>query len=244
MTCSVDRRDFLKTCSVMAVAITSGTIFVNDVNAGELTYKPYKKTLLVDESGKPLSLEVLASDTPYIFFYPFTAIPVFLVKVDLPVKEQQLKLGNGQSYTSPSGVGQAKNVVAYCAICVHQLMYPTKDYSVINYYGKDDAKCTNGVQLIKCCAHMSVYDPKSGGRRIDGPAEENLLAVVLEYDEVKKELYAVGMAGRSEGLLNEFFDLYKKELREEYGSTKNAKADNETAIVKRFDKFTASMIKC
>lgn len=244
MTCSANRRDFLKTCSAMAVSMAGGSIFINDLFAGDLVFKPYARTLLTDEAGKPLSLEAIQGDKPYIFFYPFTAIPAYLVKVDLPVKEQNLKFNTGESYTSPKGAGKDLRVVAYCAICPHQLMYPTKDYSVINYYGKEDTKCTNGVQLIKCCAHMSVYDPKSGGRKIDGPAENNLVAVVLEYDEKKKELYAVGMAGRSEGLITEFFDLYKKELRAEYGSSAAAKAENATAKVMLLEKYTGNMIKC
>ena len=66
--------------------------------------------------------------------------------------------------------------------------------------------------------------------------------VVLEADEAKKHIYAVGIAGRNQ--FTEFFDLNKQELRKEYGSSANAKAEVEKATVLRIEKYSANIIKC
>jgi len=66
--------------------------------------------------------------------------------------------------------------------------------------------------------------------------------VVLEADEKKKEIYAVGIAGKNQ--FTEFFDLNKQELRKEYGSTANAKAEVEKAVITRLDKYSKDIIKC
>lgn len=65
-----------------------------------------------------------------------------------------------------------------------------------------------GVQLIKCCAHLSVFDAKICGKKVDGPAENHMAMVVLEADEAKKEIYAVGIAGRNQ--FTEFLTLTNK----------------------------------
>lgn len=236
------RREFLKTCAIAAVTVAGSRFVINDANAAELKYAPYKRALLTKADGTPLKLTDIENDVPYIFHYPFASTPVFLLNLDLPVKSREMKTAAGETYTAPAGIGAGRNIVAYCAICQHQLMYPTKDYTVINYYGKNAEKCKLGVQLIKCCAHNSVYDPKANGQKIDGPAENNLVQIVLEYDEAKGELYAVGIAGKD--VFAEFFDLYKKELRTEYGSTADARAEVTGAKTVKLSDYTASLIQC
>lgn len=238
----MERRDFLKTCAVSATLAAGGIIFLNDARAANLPVTRFKQVLLTDTTGKPIWFDTLTNDTPYIFHYPFASTPNFLLLLDLPVKSMEYSTNEGDKYQTPGGIGIGKNLVAYSAICPHQWSYPTKDFTVINYYNKKDPGCLQGVQLIKCCAHLSVFDPKICGKKVDGPAENNMAMIVLEADEAKKEIYAVGVAGRTQ--YNEFFDLYKQELRKEYGSSAKAKEEVDKATVMRLEKFAANMIKC
>jgi Rieske Fe-S protein len=236
----MQRRDFLKTGCVLAIATNVGLL--NNLFAGEVNITKFNRTLLTTDGMTPLRLKDIQNDVPYIFFYPYRATPVYLLKLDLPVKEQKLSTSTGDSYKSPSGVSKTLNLVAYTAICPHQLMYPTKDYTVVNFYGKNDDKCVSGVQLIKCCAHMSIYDPKNGGKKVDGPTENHLTAIVLEYDEAKDEIYAVGAVGRF--VFDDFFDAFKKELKDEYGSTKKARELVSTAPTIRLSEYAKELIRC
>ncbi len=216
--------------------------FLNDARAANLQVTRYKQALLVDAQGKPIWFDTIMGDVPFIFNYPFAATPNFLLLLDLPVKSMEYPTSEGGKYQAPGGIGNGKNLVAYSAICPHQWSYPTKDFTVVNYYNKKDPGCMQGVQLVKCCAHLSVFDPKICGKKIDGPAENHLAMIVLDADETKKEIYAVGVAGRNQ--YTEFFDLHKQELRKDYGSSAKAKEEVEKATVVRLEKYSANVIKC
>ncbi|MEF3191901.1 MAG: Rieske 2Fe-2S domain-containing protein [Campylobacterales bacterium] len=236
------RRDFLKSVATVAITAAGARYLINDLNAAELPLVRYKKALLTAADGKPLRLKDIQNDVPYIFFYPFAATPCLLLNLDLPVKELEMKTMAGDLYKAPGGTGPKRTIVAYSAICQHQLVYPTKEYSVINFYGKNDEKCMHGVQLIKCCAHNSIYDPKECGRVVDGPAERPLVMIALEYDAAKDELYAVGVAGKEP--YTEFFSLYKSDLRKEYGSSAKAKAEVESCKVIKLADYSGNLIRC
>jgi len=238
----LQRRDFLKTCAVSATLVAGGVVFLNDARAADLSVTMYKKALLVDGMGRPLWFDTITPDVPFMFNYPFAATPNFLLFLDLPVKPMDYTTSEGSKYKAPGGIGKGKNLVAYSAICPHQWSYPTKDFTVVNYYGKKDQGCSQGVQLIKCCAHLSIFDTKICGKKIDGPAENHMAMIVLEADEAKKEIYAVGVAGKNQ--YTEFFDLNKQELRKEYGSSANAKVEVEKASVIRLEKYSKNIIKC
>jgi arsenite oxidase small subunit len=67
----MDRRDFLKACSTVAVAsMIDPSVFSNMLSAQEGMFKAYKKALLVKEDGSPLREEDLKPHNAYIFFYP------------------------------------------------------------------------------------------------------------------------------------------------------------------------------
>lgn len=236
------RREFLKNSAFASVAFAGGFIFINDARAADLQVTKYKKALLVDQAGKPLWFDTMAKDAAYMFNYPFASTPNFLLMLDLPVKPMTYSTNEGKTYDAPGGLGKDRTLVAYSAICPHQWSYPTKEFSVINYYNKKEQGCASGVQLIKCCAHMSIFDPKICGKKIDGPAENHMSMVVLEADEKTKQIFAIGVAGRDQ--YTEFFDLFKKELRAEYGSAAASKAEVEKAQVLRMDKYSANVIKC
>ena len=156
----MDRRDFLKACSTVAVAsMLDPSVFSNLLSAQEGMFKAYKKALLVKEDGTPLREEDLK---------PHNAC--YLIDLGEEVKPVNAKLKDGKTYKWQGGVGSKKSIVAYSAICAHQWSYPPKQYSFINYYPLDKpSEITKKSGIIQRCAHLGLYDPKEGGKVIDGP---------------------------------------------------------------------------
>ncbi len=238
----MDRRNFLKLCSSMAVASMLDTGVIGRALASQGgDFKKYEKALLVKEDGTPLKVEDIKPHTTYIFFYPFVSTPAFLLNLDKEVGPVDLELSDGSKYKWPGGVGPKKSLVAYSAICSHQLSYPTKDYSFIDYYSPENpSKTTKRSGVIQCCAHLSIFDPSQGGKVLDGPAEFPISTVVLSYEEGK--LYAVGTLGVE--VYQDFFDVYKRDLRKQYGSSRKAKKKSKECKVIEVSKYAKESIKC
>ena len=238
----MDRREFIKTCSAVAAAsLASPSLFTETLHAQSLELKTYKKALLVDSKGAPINPEKLETGREYIFFYPYRATPCILINLEREIPPTEVKLSNGATYRWNGGVGPRKSIVAYCAICPHQMSYPTPEYSFINYYPKDKpSKIVKRGEVIQCCAHMSVFDPTKGGQVMDGPAHNPLTAIVLSYEEGK--LFALGTLGKE--LYEDFFDVFKPELRKLYKSTRKAKKLVETCKVLSMEDYTSEIIRC
>ena len=239
----MDRRDFIKTCGTVAVAsMLDASIFSNLLaSQQDGMLKTYKKALLVKEDGSPLKEEDLKPHNNYIFFYPFVSTPCYLLNLDQEIKPVEIKLKDGLGYLWPGGVGSKKSIVAYSAICAHQWSYPTKDYSFINYYPPDKpSETTKKAGIIQCCAHLGLYDPKEGAKVLDGPPEVPLASIVLQ--EENGQFYAVGVLGKDQ--FDQFFDNYKADLSQQYGSTAKAKELVEKCIVMEVDKYVKSVIRC
>jgi len=66
---------------------------------------------------------------------------------------------------------------------------------------------------------LGLYDPKEGEKVIDGPPEFPLASVVIQEEGGK--FYAVGILGVDQ--FNRFFETYRRELRQAYGSTAKAR---------------------
>ncbi len=238
----MNRRGFLKACSTVAVAsMIDPSVFSNLLSAQEGMFKAYNKALLVKEDGSPLKEEDLKPHTNYIFFYPYASTPCYIINLGEEVKPVDIKLKDGKTYKWQGGVGSKKSIVAYSAICAHQWSYPTKQYSFINYYPSDKpSEITKKGGVIQCCAHLAVYDPKEGARVLDGPAEVPLASVVIQ--EEGGNLYAIGILGVDQ--FNQFFENYKRELRQTYGSTAKAKALVDKCTVMEVGKYVGQVIYC
>lgn len=239
----MDRRGFIKACGALAVASTIDARIFSEALAqqkGSL-FKAYKKALLVKEDGSPLREQDLQPHTSYIFFYPYASTPCYLINLDKEVPPTEIRLANGQSYQWKGGTGSKKSMVAYSAICAHQWSYPTKDYSFINYYPPDKpSETTKKAGIIQCCAHLAVYDPSKGASVVDGPAEVPLASIVLEQEG--GNFYAVGVLGVDQ--FDKFFDNYKQELRQAYGSTAKAKELVDRCVVMEVGKYVKEVIMC
>jgi arsenite oxidase small subunit len=233
------RRDFLGTCTMLAGI---GTLARADAAGDVAEIRRYKRSLLVDEHGAPIRLAALAAETNYIFQYPFAATPCFLLRFPEPVGAvPALRKERGGAYVAPAGVGPARNVVSYSAICAHKLAYPTREVSFIRYQKTRSA--TSSGRVIHCCADHSVYDPTAGARVVAGPAPQPLASIALEYDAVRDELAAVGTAGAEQ--FEPFFEKYAFKLELEYGGLDRArKTVDETSVVRELTNYCRTTIEC
>jgi arsenite oxidase small subunit len=238
----MDRRNFIESCSASAVCLTAGAAL--PVFAANAAPKSYAKALLTDERGDPLKASTLAALTNYVFHYPFEATPVFLLNLGKVVAAQSLTTKAQDSYAWPGGVGSGKSIVAFSAICAHQLVYPTKDVSFISFRkgAAVNAKTPNaGSDLIHCCADHSQYDPAQGAKVLSGPASQPLCAVLLEHNAKDDTLTAYATLGGE--LFDDFFKKYEAKLSIDVGS-KAKNTVQSKAVVRALDRFCRNPIKC
>jgi arsenite oxidase small subunit len=202
--------------------------------------RPYAHALLVNAKGEPLKASSLKPLTNYLFHYPFEATPAFLLNLDKPAPPQALSTKARDAYAWPGGVGPNRSVVAYSAICAHQLVYPTRDVSFISFR-KDRAQ--RGVQdsLIHCCADHSQYDPARGAEVLSGPASQPLCAVLLSHDHKADTLTAYATLGGE--LFDDFFKKYEMKLSLEVGPKARNPVTGQ-AVVTELEKFCRNAIQC
>lgn len=193
------------------------------------------------ENGQPFTTSDIQPNTALLFFHPYASTPCYLINTGSEIKPAKIKLNNGKEYEFKGGIGKNKNIVAYSAICPHQWAYPTKDFSLINYYPPTEKSQVAGRSgVIQCCAHMSVYDINNGGQVLEGPAEYPLAAIeLIEENDI---IYAAGVIGPDQ--FGEFFDMYKSDLIAQYGNIRKAKETPDKTIVMEVGKYVKEQIKC
>lgn len=234
----MDRRSFIESCAAHATCLTAAAAM--PAFAADAKAKEYAKALLVDEQRRPLKASTLKARSNYVFHYPFEATPVFLLDLGKAAGPQSLSTRKHDSYAWPGGVGPKRSIVAYSAICAHQLVYPTKDVSFISFR---PTKATKGVRddLIHCCAEHSQYDPAKGAQVLSGPAEQPLCAVLLTHDPKDDTLTAYATLGGE--LFDEFFRKYQAKLSFEVGANAVNPVARE-AVVRPLEKFCRNTIQC
>jgi Rieske Fe-S protein len=235
----VKRRDFLGSCTLLSgIAALARADGASD--AAQI--RRYTRSLLVDSNGAPVRQAALAAETNYVFQYPFAATPCFLLRLPEPVAPvAALRREQGSPYASPGGVGPARNLVSFSAICAHKLAYPTRDVSFIRYQKSRSA--TSSGRVIHCCADHSVYDPMAGARVVAGPAPQPLASIALEYDPARDEIWALGTIGAEQ--FAPFFEKYAFKLELEYGGLDRARQPVEaTTVVRELTNYCRTTIEC
>ncbi len=234
----MDRRSFIESCTAGAACITAAASLPSF--ASDAKPKAYARALLVDERGDPVRASRLKPQLNYVFHYPFEATPAFLLDLGKPALPQSLSTKEQGAYAWPGGVGARRSVVAYSAICAHQLVYPTKDVSFISYR---KTRAQKGVQdeLIHCCAEHSQYDPARGAEVLSGPAPQPLAAILLQHDAKNDTLTAYATLGGE--LFDEFFRKYEAKLSLETGP-RARNAVNGQAVVRELAQFCRNAIQC
>jgi arsenite oxidase small subunit len=234
----MDRRSFIESCTAGAACISAAAAL--PAFAADARPRAYPQALLVNERGEPLKASSLMPLTNYVFHYPFEATPVFLLELGKPAQPQSLSTKSHDAYDWPGGVGPRRSVVAYSAICAHQLVYPTRDVSFISFR---KTRAQRGVrdELIHCCADHSQYDPARGAQVLSGPAPQPLCAVLLAHDPKADTLTAYATLGGE--LFDDFFRKYEMKLSLEVGPKARNQVGGE-AVVRELEKFCRNPIRC
>ena len=233
----MERREFLKVCTAGAAA--AGGLAPAALAADSRPHH-YQRTLLVDSRGAPLRSGAIPANQNLIFHYPFAATPCFLLNLGRPVAAPvQLKTAENQPYEWKGGIGPARSVVAYSAICAHKLSYPTRDISFISFRTEKSARNRHAA-VIHCCSEHSQYDPAAGAKVVAGPAPQPLAAILLEHDPGADEIYAVGTLGGE--MFNEFFRKYEFQLALEHPTPKDRVSGS--CVVHPLDNYCRQQVKC
>lgn len=234
----MDRRRFVETCATGAACL--GAAAAVPAFAADAKPKAYARSLLVDEQGRAVPASKLRRETNYVFHYPYEGTPAFLLDLGKPALPQALATQAKDSYAWPGGVGKGRSIVAFSAICAHQLVYPTRDVSFISFR---KTRAQRGVQdeLIHCCADHSQYDPAKGAEVLSGPATQPLAAVLLEHDAKADTLTAYATIGGE--LFEPFFRKYEAKLSLDVGpQAKNVVTGRTT--VRELEKFCRNSVQC
>jgi len=239
----MERRDFMRICATSCAASTFGP-GVAAFAAADARPRSYARTQLTDSSGRPLRAMQLALGENYVFHYPFEGTPCFLLNLGKPTTQNvALKTGDGAAYLWPGGVGPQRTIVAYSAICSHQLTYPTRQISFISYRDRSTASKISKPNMIHCCSEHSEYDPAAGAKVMGGPAPQPLCAILLEYERATDALFATGTMGGE--MFNTFFTKYEMRLALEHGSPKQAQQRvTGTTTVTELTKFCKQQVRC
>ena len=184
----MQRREFIRFCAAGAAAGAAPVAAIVDA-ATDATPHFYARTQLIDSKGEPLRAGKVPAHRNLIFHYPYDTTPCFLLNLGRPVSAAaRLRTADQRGYEWRGGVGAGRSVVAYSAICAHQLAYPTRDISFISYRTERGAVNRHG-NVIHCCAEHSQYDPAQGARVVAGPAPQPLAAIILEHVAESDALY-------------------------------------------------------
>jgi Rieske Fe-S protein len=230
----MQRRGFLKLCIASAATGSAPPA------AADARPRHYARVRLLDEGGAPLRAGALPENRNFIFLYPYAATPCFLLNLGRPVGAARLATAEKEAYVWQGGVGAGRSIVAYSAICAHQLAYPTRDISFISYRAGKSARNPHG-NVIHCCAEHSQYDPAQGGRVVAGPAPQPLAAILLEWDSARDEIHAVGTLGGE--MFNQFFAKYEFRLALESGPGARRAVEGGT-VVTTLESYCRQQVKC
>jgi arsenite oxidase small subunit len=238
----MERRDFIRICS-SATALPLGSL--NTQAFAAATPKTYARALLVDSTGVPVKAASLRAKRNYVFQYPYVSTPCFLIDLGEPTKANvALTQESGQAYQWQGGVGAKRSIVAFSAICSHQLAYPTKEISFIRFRSKEESagKAVNKLaDVIHCCAEHSQYDPAQGGKVMAGPAPQPLAAILLEHDAKQDTLAAVGTLGGE--MFDKFFAKYEFKLAMESGGKARSTSGDKTLLTE-LDRYCRQQVQC
>ena len=231
----MERRDFVRVCAA-GLTTSSATL---SAATGQVTPKRYPRAKLLGPNGAPLKASSIAINKNYLFFYPFQGTPCFLLNLGKDLKPASTN-GPSGAYDWPGGAGRARSVVAYSAICSHQLTYPTKDISFISFRAGKSA-VNKHADVIHCCSEHSQYDPAQGARVLAGPAPQPLAAILLEHDAATDELAAVGTLGGE--VFNEFFRKYDMKLSLDMGGRARQAAGGACSVTE-LDNYCRQQVRC
>ncbi|MBI5379719.1 MAG: Rieske 2Fe-2S domain-containing protein [Nitrospirae bacterium] len=228
------RRQFLKICTTLATLSGLEAIRAREGFAVQETLaQAYPRARLVRSDGTALKSATLKPHTTYLFFYPYSTTPCFLLDLGETLKPQQVASPEtGETYRWPGGAGPRRSIVAYSAICSHAFVHPDPETAMISYL-REPSPLAERAETITCCVHGSVFDPKKGAAVLKPPAPFPLAAIQLEWDAKSDQLAAVGVRGKP--VFHEFFKSFPK--------NEETHASEQTNVVE-LQHYTKLIITC
>ena len=240
----IRRRCFVQLSAGAGLGLMGGAPWANDA-----PQRRYARVRLEHSDGKPLRPADLEADRSYLFAYPYATTPCFLIDLGRQTPAAgPLQTEAGQSYHWPGGAGPARSIVAFAAICAHQLTHPARAVSFIDYrpeavsYVDTGKKNRRAPGLIHCCSERSVYDPARGAAVRGGPAKQPLTTITLEHDASRDELFATGTVGGE--LYERYFEKFGERLKLEYRTSNLRRLTEGSTSVQPLETFSAQRMLC
>ena len=208
--------------------------------------KPEAKTAFYFSGNKILKLSSLPVGQAFLFHYPLVCTPALLINLGQsapPLHAIRYRIGLNEEgeHNWPGGTGPNQSIVAFSAICPHDLTYNTRQLALISYHHKKSGYYAPQDRVITCCSHGTAYDAAKGGQPIMGPAKKPLGSVPLIYDKAEGSLAPAALQGYS--VIPAFLRKHRKTLRRDFGKTYKSKVKGKI-ILTPLDKFSAKTIKC
>ena len=178
-----------------------------------------------------------------IFHYPYA------VDALLPAQPRQAGEGSAQLKTADNAAptsgtaasAPARSIVAYSAICAHQLTYPTRDISFISFRAEKSARNRHRQRDPLLLRAQPVRPGRR--RRACSPARRrsrwprSCSSTIAKTDEI----HAVGTLGGE--MFNEFFAKYEFRLALEHGGAPRRPVAG-TRVVHELDNYCKQQVKC
>ena len=200
-------------------------------------------------TGTAINADTLEVGESYVFNYPYTTTPCFLLNLGKPTaRDASLTTENGTPYVWEGGCGPERSIVAFCAICAHKMSHPAKSVSFINYRHeivsfRDAQELTaQRSQVIYCCSEKSVYDPADGARVLGGPAPQPLATIALEHDDTNGNIYAIGTSGGE--MYQKYFDAFEFRLALEFETSDIRRPARNVAAVVGIAEYSRTQMMC
>jgi hypothetical protein len=176
----------------------------------------YERVVLVDDHGSALKASNLKPLTNYVFHYPYEATPVFLLDLGKPALPQALSTRTQDSYAWPGGVGLQAQRRRLFGDLPAPARVPDAGRSFISF--RRDARAAGRAGRVDpLLRRPQPVRPARGSQVMSGPAQQPLLAVLLEHDAKTDTLAAWGTLGGE--LFDDFFRKYEMKLSLEIGPT-------------------------
>ncbi|MFT5659844.1 MAG: arsenite oxidase small subunit [Sulfurimonas sp.] len=246
----MERRNFLKVVGATGamIAVSPSTITGKLYASDGAAFQAFEKVQLMDGAGAPLKASALKKEVNYVFNYPHASTPSILLDLPAPTnKDVKLTSADGEEYIWKGGVGSKGTIVAYSAICAHQMAHPTPEDSFLQYCKKGQETMAYAPEdgskggIMVCSSHLAAYDVGSGCKVLGGPAEQPLASIIIEV-AADDTLWASAVLGGDK--FHEYFKVFKPELKKYYGGKRKGKKKVEgSAKTVAMNEYTKEMIQ-
>ena len=219
---------------------------VTPMQAAPPEAKPEVKTAFYLSEDKIAKLSSLPVGQAFLFHYPLVCTPALLINLGQsapPLHAIRYRIGLNEEgqHNWHGGAGPNQSIVAFSAICPHDLTYNTRELALMSYHHRKSGYYVPQDRVITCCSHGTAYDAAKGGQPIMGPAKKPLGSVPLLYDKAEGSFAPAPLQGYS--VIPAFLNKHRKTLRRDFGKSYKSEAKGKI-ILTPLEKFSAKTVTC